>query len=153
MYACDHYVYPGFRLGNLLDAPLETLARGAEQARFGEAKREALPRYCRECAFLFACNGGCPKHRFAQTPDGEPGLNYLCPSYKRYFSHTAPHMRVMAELLSAGRPPALITGMLGGGRPGRRRQPAGKVGRNEPCPCGSGRKFKRCCGTRSDEPI
>jgi uncharacterized protein len=76
-----------------------------------------LPRGCRECRFLFACHGGCPKHRFARTSDGEPGLNYLCPSYKRFFAHAGPTMRLMAGLLRAGRPPALASEMLGNGRP------------------------------------
>jgi uncharacterized protein len=114
LYVCDHYVYPEHRLGNILERPLGALAHSSRQQRFGQDKRERLPRYCRDCDYLFVCNGGCPKHRFARSPDGEPGLNYLCPSYKRYFSHTAPYMRIMSELLRAGRPPALVSGMLHG---------------------------------------
>lgn len=108
LYACDHYVYPDHRLGNILDHPLEDLARSPQQARFGRAKSQTLPRYCRQCAYLSVCNGGCPKHRFAQAPDGEPGLNYLCPSYKRFFAHIEPDMRTMTQLLRSGRAPATI---------------------------------------------
>ncbi len=108
LYACDHYVYPRYRLGNILERPMAALARSRRQVGFGRDKRRKLPRYCRDCAFLFACNGGCPKHRFAQTPDGEPGLNYLCAGYKRFFAHIDPQMRTMAALLRAGRPPAMI---------------------------------------------
>lgn len=99
VYACDHYVYPAYRLGNLHDKSLHALADDPAQRRFGYDKREGLPRACRDCAFLFACNGGCPKHRFARTADGEAGLNYLCPSYRRYFTHVAPTMRRMAAFL------------------------------------------------------
>ena len=116
VYACDHYVYPDHRLGNIFERPLEALAHLPRQQRFGQDKSERLPRYCRDCDYLFFCNGGCPKHRFVRSPDGEPGLNYLCPSYKRYFAHTAPYMRIMTELLRAGRPPALVSDMLRGRR-------------------------------------
>lgn len=112
LYACDHYVYPEYRLGNIVERSIGTLAHAPRQQRFGRAKRETLPRRCRQCAHLFVCNGGCPKHRFQRSSDGEPGLNYLCPSYKRYFSHTAPYMRIMSELLRAGRPPALVSEMI-----------------------------------------
>ncbi len=128
LYSCDHYVYPAYRLSNILEHPIGALAQIPQQQRFGNAKRESLPRCCRDCEFLFACNGGCPKHRFLRTPDGEPGLNYLCPSYKRYFSHTAPYMRVMSDLLRAGRPPALVSRMLRGRGPAGRSNPASRAG-------------------------
>ncbi|MAF50348.1 MAG: anaerobic sulfatase maturase [Rhodospirillales bacterium] len=108
LYACDHYVYPEYRLGNIATKPLREMASSPPQMRFGGDKQDSLPKCCTECPFLFACNGGCPKHRFQAAADGEAGLNYLCPSYKRYFSHTGPYMRKMAELLNAGRPPAEI---------------------------------------------
>ncbi len=143
LYSCDHYVYPENRLGNILAEPLAALAASAQQRAFGEAKRDELPRYCRECEVRFACNGECPKHRFIRTPDGEAGLNYLCAGYKLFFKHVDPHMRFMAEELRHERPPANVMEWV------RRRE--GKaaeksVGRNDPCPCGSGKKFKRCCG-------
>jgi uncharacterized protein len=112
LYACDHFVYPGHRLGNMTERAIDELARLPQQRRFGQDKRDSLPGSCRECAFLFACHGGCPKHRFLRTPDGEPGLNYLCPSYKHFFAHTSKAMRLMAKLLRDGRPPALAWGIL-----------------------------------------
>jgi uncharacterized protein len=149
LYACDHYVYPSYRLGNILDRPLQALVDSPRQQRFGRDKKNTLPRYCLECEFRFACNGGCPKHRFLLTSDGEPGLNYLCASYKRYFSHTAPYMRVMADLLRAGQPPAMISQLVRPGRQPTSRRPTVKVGRNDACPCGSGTKYKKCCGQSS----
>lgn len=103
LYACDHYVYPAYRLGNLRERPLRALANDLAQLRFGRDKREGLPRTCRDCEYLFACGGGCPKHRFGRTTDGEAGLNYLCPSYKRYFAHVAPSLRHMVTVLRGRR--------------------------------------------------
>ena len=79
LYSCDHYVYPRYKLGNLLNQSLTELADLPQQIRFGNDKQDTLPAYCRRCPVRFACNGECPKHRFIHTPDGEPGLNYLCP--------------------------------------------------------------------------
>lgn len=149
IYACDHYVYPSYRLGNILKQPLAALVTSPRQRRFGQNKKDTLPRYCRECDVRFGCNGGCPKHRFIRAPDGEPGLNYLCAAYKRFFTHIDPYMRVMARLLRAGQPPAAISRLS---RPQRQVgpwTPTAKAGRNDPCPCGSGVKFKKCCGARS----
>ncbi|HLJ53752.1 MAG TPA: SPASM domain-containing protein, partial [Chthonomonadaceae bacterium] len=142
LYACDHFVYPEFRLGNLRDTPLAAMAGSPEQAAFGAAKRESLPAYCRECDVRFACNGECPKHRFLRTPDGEYGLNYLCAGYKAFFRHIGPHMRTMARLLHAGRAPAEIMSLLA---TEERQRAVRSAGRNDPCPCGSGRKYKLCC--------
>lgn len=111
VYACDHYVYPKFRLGNLRETPFAAMVDSPAQQRFGEAKSAALPRFCRECPVRFACHGECPKHRFRRAPDGEPGLNYLCPAYRRFFAHIDSPMRTMAALLRAGRPPAEIMGL------------------------------------------
>ncbi len=87
VYSCDHFVEPDYHLGNMQFIPLAELAGSVRQRTFALAKRETLPRYCRECPVIFACHGGCPKDRFIQTPDGEPGLNYLCAGYKAFFSH------------------------------------------------------------------
>lgn len=103
VYSCDHFVDEDHRLGNITETPLVQLVAKPEQRRFGAAKRDGLPRYCRECPVLFACNGECPKNRFATTPDGEPGLNYLCEGYRAFFSHVDRPMRVMAGLVRAGR--------------------------------------------------
>ncbi|MBE0529825.1 MAG: SPASM domain-containing protein, partial [Rhodospirillales bacterium] len=147
LYACDHYVYPQYRLGNILETPIADLAASPEQKRFGDDKRDTLPRQCRECEYRFACNGGCPKHRFLATADGEPGLNYFCQSYMHFFTHAGPYLRTMAEFLRRGRPAADIMEAVRQ-RPRKSPSTAGtaKVGRNIPCPCGSGKKYKTCCG-------
>lgn len=99
VYSCDHYVYPEYRLGNIHEIPLEKLAFSREQVKFGYSKNETLPGYCRACAFLKDCWGECPKNRLLRTRDGEPGLNYLCRGFKRYFEHVLPEIeRIVAEL-------------------------------------------------------
>ena len=104
LYSCDHYVEEKYLLGNIRgDRPLLQLATSPQQKAFGEAKLTALPSYCQECDVRFACNGGCPKDRFLTTPDGEPGLHYLCAGYQRFFRHVDEPMRVMAALLRQGR--------------------------------------------------
>jgi uncharacterized protein len=143
LYSCDHYVYPEFRLGNIGETPLTDLARSAAQAAFGEAKRNTLPRQCRECAVRFACNGGCPKHRFVRARDGEPGLNYLCPAYRGFLDHAGPLLQEILRLIRDGRSPAPIMDVL---RAEDLQRALASAGRNDPCPCGSGRKFKQCCG-------
>ncbi len=142
LYSCDHYVYPENRLGNIMEASLTTLVNSEQQRIFGEAKESALPRYCLECDVRFACNGECPKHRFIKTPDGEPGLNYLCAGYKMYFHHVDPFMRFMAAELAAHRAPANV---MRWAAMQDTRMALQKAGRNDPCPCGSGKKFKNCC--------
>lgn len=99
LFSCDHFVEPRHFLGNLSERPLAELAAQPKQVAFGNAKRDALPRACRECPVLFACHGGCPKDRILATEDGEPGLNYLCEGYKAFFTHIDPAMRRMAERL------------------------------------------------------
>jgi uncharacterized protein len=108
LYSCDHYVYPENKLGNILEQPLQALVNSDQQRRFGLDKRDSLPRYCRECDVRFACNGECPKHRFITTPDGEPGLNYLCAGYKLFFQHVDPYMKFMANELRNQHPPANV---------------------------------------------
>lgn len=105
VYACDHYVYPEYRLGNLMRDDLATLAASPAQRAFGRMKSDALPAQCRACRFRFACHGGCPKHRFAVTRDGEPGLNYLCEAYRRFFGHAGPRLAEMAARLRRGDTP------------------------------------------------
>lgn len=108
VYSCDHFVFPEFRLGNINDKSLIDMMMSDRQLRFGADKRDRLPNQCRQCRWLFACNGECPKNRFAVTADGEPGLNYLCEGYRRFFSHVASDMDFMRAELEAGRPPANI---------------------------------------------
>ncbi len=106
LYSCDHYVEPDFLLGNITETPMDQLIASDKQRAFGEAKRDTLPQYCLDCDVRFACHGGCPRNRFRSTPDGEEGLNYLCPSYKSFFGHVDEPMRVMSSLLHAGRAPS-----------------------------------------------
>lgn len=103
VYSCDHFVEPKFRLGNIQEVHMLTLVTSEQQRRFGLAKRDTLPRYCRECTVRFACQGECPKNRFITTPDGEAGLNYLCAGYLAFFKHIDRPMRMMADLIRHGR--------------------------------------------------
>ena len=103
LYACDHYVEPDYLLGNIGETPLATLVALPKQRQFGQDKFDTLPKYCRECEVLFACYGECPRNRFAETPDGEAGLNYLCAGYRMFFNHIDGPMRTMARLLKSGR--------------------------------------------------
>ncbi|MGD8624451.1 MAG: anaerobic sulfatase maturase [Anaerolineae bacterium] len=112
LYACDHFVEPKYKLGNLRQNSLTDLVASPLQRRFGLAKRDTLPGYCRACRVRFACNGGCPKNRFLLSPDGEPGLNYLCQGYRAFFDHVDRPMRFMAAALRAGRPPAGVMDYL-----------------------------------------
>lgn len=111
IYSCDHYVYPRYKLGNLMNTSLVALVDSPQQRAFGQAKSATLPRYCRECPVRFACHGECPKHRFLSTPDGEAGLNYLCAGYKRFFLHIDSPMRTMSALLGNQLAPAGIMTM------------------------------------------
>jgi uncharacterized protein len=157
VYACDHFVDPEHHRGNLMQLPLAVIAADPRQLAFGEAKRDALPGVCRECPVRWLCHGGCPKDRIRRAPDGELGLNYLCEGYRRFFQHTEPLMRFMAEELRHRRPPANVMrflaeagaarGAAGRAAGGASRAAAGREpSRNAPCPCGSGRKIKHCCG-------
>jgi len=108
VYSCDHFMYPEYHLGNLQQDDLATMMQSPQQERFGAAKEERLPQVCRTCSYQFACHGECPKNRFATAPDGEYGLNYLCPSYLKYFRHITPSMNGMAQLLAHGQAASLI---------------------------------------------
>jgi uncharacterized protein len=112
LYSCDHFVEPGYLLGNIMEQPMIDLAASEKQRRFGLDKLNTLPLYCQKCSVRFACHGGCPKNRFIETPDGEPGLNYLCAGYKAFFQHIDQPMRTMSELLRRNRAPAEIMQML-----------------------------------------
>ena len=145
LYSCDHFVYPEYNLGNVHEQSIREMVNSPMQRKFGTDKRDALPQYCRDCSVRFACNGGCPKHRFIRTPSGEEGLNYFCKGYKMFFLHADPYMRMMAAELSRGRPAANVMQWVRQ-QDAARQMAARSVGRNDPCPCGSGKKFKRCCG-------
>jgi len=145
LYSCDHYVYEDYLLGNITQSPIDKLALSPAQQAFGRAKKETLTIYCKDCEALPLCNGDCPKHRFTLAPNGEEGLSYLCPSYKNFFSHTAPYMRFMSQELKQKRP---ATSVMAWARDKEQGFPTLKTGRNEPCPCGSGRKYKHCCSLK-----
>lgn len=102
LYSCDHFVEPRYRLGNIVKTPLTDLAASEPQRSFGLAKSATLPRMCRACKWLFTCHGECPKNRVLKTPDGEPGLNWLCAGLTAFFEHTEQPMRIMADLIKSG---------------------------------------------------
>jgi uncharacterized protein len=139
-FSCDHFVDTEHHLGNINKSPLIDLLESPAQRAFGQAKLDGLPRFCRSCESLVMCNGGCPKDRFLRSPDGEAGLNYLCAGYKRFFDHCRPFVSQLAALWNSRRIEDQAVAPPGG---------AGRVdvktGRNDPCPCGSGRKYKKCC--------
>ncbi len=108
VYACDHFVFPEYKLGNIRTKTLTEMMYSSQQMKFGADKFNALPEYCLQCEFLFACNGECPKNRIIHTPDGEPGLNYLCEGYYKYFKHVAPYMDFMKKELQNKRAPSNI---------------------------------------------
>jgi uncharacterized protein len=141
LYACDHFVEPRYRLGNIHQTHMLELVASPAQRKFGLDKRDTLTRQCRDCDVRPLCNGGCPKDRFALSKDGEPGHNYLCEGLYAFFRHTQPAMRRMADLYTAGRPPAEVMAWVA--EQDRRCDPYA------PCPCGSGRKFRFCHGARS----
>jgi uncharacterized protein len=103
LYSCDHFVEPAYKLGNIRETHLIQLLSSPQQIKFGQDKKNTLPRYCRECEVRFACHGECPKNRFIKTPDGEEGLNYLCAAYKAFFNHIDGTMRIMTSLVRSGR--------------------------------------------------
>lgn len=152
VYSCDHFVEPRHKLGNLHDIALIDLVASPQQRQFGLAKRDMLPRYCRECEVRFVCNGGCPKDRVLETPEGEPGLNYLCEGYKAFFTHIDGPMRFMASELRQQRAPANVMAYLAQQDRERQRQFA-RAGRNDPCPCGSGQKYKKCHGSATAQQV
>ena len=108
VFSCDHFVFPEYRLGNLNEKTITEMVYSPQQQRFAQMKTAMLPRQCRECPFLFACHGECPKNRFMRDKYGNAGLNYLCEGYRQFFSHVTPHMNFMRRELQAGRPPANI---------------------------------------------
>ncbi|MCX6259267.1 MAG: anaerobic sulfatase-maturation protein [Bacteroidia bacterium] len=147
LFSCDHFVYPEYFLGNLTETPLIDLVKSQKQFDFGVDKRNTLPRYCLQCDVRYACHGECPKHRFLLTPDGKPGLNYLCAGYKMFFKHVEPYMKFMAEELRNKRPPANVMNWIRN-KENQVIKPAIPE-RNDPCPCGSGKKYKNCCAVKS----
>ena len=98
VYPCDHFVEHSRRIGNILEASLAELIESPAQRAFGQAKRDTLPRVCRECEVLEMCGGECPKNRFLASADGEEGLNFLCAGYRRFFNHVRPFVDDVAAV-------------------------------------------------------
>jgi uncharacterized protein len=116
VYSCDHFVEPAHLLGNIMETSMGDLVGSEKQERFGRAKSDALPQYCRQCKYLFTCYGECPKNRVSIAPDGEPGLNWLCPGLKAFYRHTERPMQAMAALMRQGRPAGDIMKILSTGQ-------------------------------------
>ena len=138
LYSCDHFVEPNYRLGSVQEIPLADLVSSPRQRAFGLAKRDTLPKYCRECEVRFICNGGCPKDRVLRTPNGEPGLNALCAGFRAFFTYIDRPMKIMAALLRQGRAPAEIM------RAYANEAPLSQLPDGAPCPCGSRRSVETC---------
>ncbi len=155
LYACDHFVYEDFKLGNVNEAHLRDMVVSKAQIRFGVDKFSKLPRRCKRCEFLHLCYGECPKNRILKTPDGEPGMNYLCEGLKIFFAHVTPIMGMMAKELQAGRPAMGVMHYLqqteeaaASGQQAEPKPSQENARPNDPCPCGSGKKFKKCCARK-----
>ncbi len=143
LFSCDHFVYPDNYLGNISISSMVEMVKSQKQFDFGIDKRNKLPAFCLQCDVRYACHGECPKHRFVNTPDGQPGLNYLCKGYKSFFHHVEPYMEFMAKELKNRRAPANVMTWIRN----RENQAVRPLipERNDPCPCGSGKKYKNCC--------
>ncbi len=141
-YSCDHFVDDGHLLGNLRDTKLVELLQSPRQIAFGKAKEETLPGVCRSCEVLDMCNGECPKNRFLRAPDGGEGLNYLCAGYKRFFNHCRPWVN---EVAAEWRRQQANVEQDALPSPVQSEKANVPPGRNAPCPCGSGKKYKKCC--------
>jgi len=175
LYACDHFVEPDYLLGNILNAHMIELVASEQQGKFGQDKRDKLPQFCLDCDVRFACHGECPKNRFCEaplgttpqakgkqgripqggvgiaTPDGEAGLNYLCAGFLHFFHHADYAMRIMAGLVRRGRPAAEVMPILAA-EESKWASVFAQTGRNDACPCSSGRKFKQCHGRPGSGP-
>ena len=141
VYSCDHFVDSAHRLGSLREGELSGFAESSAQRSFGEAKYTGLTDKCRACRWLSLCGGGCPKDRFVGAENGGPGQNYLCPGLEKLFAHAEQPLRTLVDLRRRKVPMPEILARL---REEERRRWQG-VGRNDPCPCGSGKKAKHCC--------
>ena len=145
LYACDHFVEPDYFLGNINNSHMLDLVSSEQQLKFGRDKRESLPQFCLDCDVRFACHGECPKNRFLKTPDGEPGLNYLCAGLKTFFHHIDQPAKIIIGLLGMGRSADSVMQILAA-EEARLAAEVAKAGRNSQCPCGSGLKVKHCHG-------
>lgn len=117
VYTCDHFVFPEFKLGNIYERSLLEIMNSREQIQFGQNKQQLLTQHCRECEYLFACHGECPRNRFVQSPEGEAGHNYLCKGYRKFFEHAAPYMDFMKYQLQHDQPAANVMEWIAKGQP------------------------------------
>ncbi len=138
VYACDHFVFNDYQIGNIEAQSYASLVDGAQQTAFGQAKEKELTAKCKRCDVLTLCNGGCPAQQFVPLRNEEFRHNYLCDGYKASFRHMQPFLTAMAGALRNKLPADQYHRFLTNHKPGIRR--------NDPCPCGSGKKFKKCCG-------
>jgi uncharacterized protein len=148
LYSCDHFVEPDYLLGNLNSKHMVDMAGSARQYKFGQDKSDSLPKYCVECPVRFACNGECPKNRFLTTPDGEPGLNYLCAGYKAFFQRVDEPMKMLAALLRSGGEAPDLTPALAKKNEALAREYR-KARPDQPCPCGSHMRYRACHGWKT----
>jgi uncharacterized protein len=146
-FSCDQFVDLTHRFGNIRETSLVELLESPSQKAFGQAKLDRLPLFCKDCEVLAMCNGGCPKDRFLLTPDGEEGLNYLCAGYKRFFTYCRTFIAELSALWHRQHPEGQYLPA-----PDKAARVPTKTGRNNPCPCGSGRKYKKCCLGKQQVP-
>jgi len=138
VYACDFFVDPEWRLGNIMENRLIDMLNSSKQTQFGQLK-SALPQECKKCHWLCTCRGGCTKDRIHSPSNKE--LNFFCSSYKMFFEHADRHLKKLALDWKGKYTPSDAE------EPTKQQSP--KIGRNDPCPCGSGLKYKKCCGQTS----
>ena len=112
VYACDHFVFPEYKIGNIYSKSLMEMMYSSKQINFGNDKYDRLPKQCKECKYQFACRGECPKNRIRTTKDGEIGLNYLCEGFYKFFDHITVYMDFMKNELENQRPPSNVMSML-----------------------------------------
>ncbi|MBP9192503.1 MAG: anaerobic sulfatase maturase [Ignavibacteria bacterium] len=142
LYCCDHFVEPKYLLGNIMEGSMTKLVNSEKQIKFGNDKLDTLPDFCLKCDVRFACHGECPKNRFINTPEGEPGLNYLCEGYMKFFKHIDYSMKYMVQKLKADEAPSDIVKHFA-----KLDKTYTREKRNYPCYCGSVKKFKDCHGS------
>ncbi len=107
VYTCDHFVFEDYKLGNIFEKNIAEMAKSDQQLFFEQRKQDTLSRQCRNCPFIKACGGDCPKNRFVKNEDGE-SVSCLCEGFRMFFNHTRKHFEFMANELRHQRPPANV---------------------------------------------
>lgn len=139
LYSCDHFVESEYRLGNIKEKDISEMMSSKQQQDFGKAKKKELNKKCLDCDYLFICNGGCPKNRIVDTGD-EFKLNHLCQGYELFFAYIDPFMKKLAQMIKQRQAPPMMKKEMQ-----KLYKEKWDVGRNDPCPCGSEKKYKKCC--------